>query len=111
MNGMEWADRAKCLSADPSIFFPAVGEPDRAAKAVCASCDVQVECREFAMGNPGLAPYGVWGGLGERERGRARGRRRPDHGTLRRYDEDGCRCSLCGAADRFRQAEAEWKAA
>lgn len=69
----EWQYQGKCRDADPEIFFHPEGERggtrrrrDEAAKAVCATCPVIVECREHALAVN--EPYGVWGGLSEAER-------------------------------------------
>jgi WhiB family redox-sensing transcriptional regulator len=35
---------------------------------VCLSCDVRVECLEYALAND--ERFGIWGGLSERERRR-----------------------------------------
>jgi WhiB family redox-sensing transcriptional regulator len=69
-----------CLDEDPELFFP-IGNTGPAllqieqAKAVCAGCPVLAECRAWALDNPKLAEFGVWGGLSEDER-RAAVRRR-----------------------------------
>jgi len=52
----------------PSLFFPESGPTEAiwvaAAKAVCASCPVRVDCLEA-----GMPEYrGVWGGLTRHER-------------------------------------------
>ena len=44
-----WADEAKCLNADPDVFFPEKGGSTREAKRICAECTVQ-------DGVPGLRP-------------------------------------------------------
>lgn len=61
-----WAEHAKCLQADPEIFFPEKGGSTREAKRICAECDVRAECLEYALVND--ERFGVWGGLSERER-------------------------------------------
>lgn len=38
----------------------------RLAKSVCRACPVREQCLEYAIKNN--IPYGVWGGLSERER-------------------------------------------
>lgn len=62
-----------CRTADSRVFERSVDEPAAAArareeeaKAVCAGCDVRVECRRQALAV--REPYGVWGGLSEDER-------------------------------------------
>jgi WhiB family redox-sensing transcriptional regulator len=69
----DWRDRAACLDEDPELFFP-IGTTGPAlaqieeAKAVCARCPVLAECRTWAMENPRLAGFGVFGGLSEDDR-------------------------------------------
>ena len=70
----DWPRRAACrLAADREVFFGAWDEtPDArdereiAAKAICVLCPVRLECLTLAV----IAPvrYGVWGGMGEKER-------------------------------------------
>jgi WhiB family redox-sensing transcriptional regulator len=69
----DWRDRAACLDEDPELFFPiGTSGPAQAqiedAKAVCARCPVLAECRTWALENPNLAGFGVFGGLSEDER-------------------------------------------
>ena len=80
----EWQLQGACREADPTLFFHPEGERgparrnrDSAAKAICASCPVMLECREHALAV--REPYGVWGGLTEddREAIYATERRRP----------------------------------
>jgi WhiB family redox-sensing transcriptional regulator len=83
---MDWVHRAQCKDEDPELFFP-IGNTGPAAlqiasaKAVCAQCDVRMECLEWSMTTGQDA--GVWGGLSEEER-RAlrRARRRGEAGRL-----------------------------
>lgn len=42
------------------------------AKIVCYDCPVLMQCRDYALANPGLS--GTWGGLTEQERARTRRR-------------------------------------
>ncbi len=82
----EWRERARCNGVDPEIFFrDEMGSASvtgfhtgisfelrfRAAKAVCAECPVRVECLESNI----MVPYGVFGGMDERERKDERRRR------------------------------------
>jgi WhiB family redox-sensing transcriptional regulator len=71
----EWQEQGACREADPELFFHPQNERglarlrrDRAAKAVCARCDVRIECADYAIRS--REPYGVWGGLTEEERER-----------------------------------------
>jgi len=61
-----WVDQALCAQTDPEVFHPEKGGSTKAAKAVCAHCDVQAECLAFALTTN--ERFGVWGGLSERER-------------------------------------------
>jgi hypothetical protein len=72
----EWRERAACRAGlDPDLFFPAAESGAardaqvRAAKAVCARCPVRSECLDEALVR---IPYGIAGGLTERERQRLR---------------------------------------
>ena len=66
----EWADRGACRTVPTEVFFPGRGASTEAAKAVCRSCPVLGECRDYAVAVGGLK--GVWGGLAEVERKRLR---------------------------------------
>jgi WhiB family redox-sensing transcriptional regulator len=61
-----WIDDALCAQTDPEIFFPSKGAPGKAAKRVCRACPVRSECLAEAVENQ--VSWGVWGGLGTRER-------------------------------------------
>jgi WhiB family transcriptional regulator, redox-sensing transcriptional regulator len=67
---ISWQERALCAQTDPEAFFPEKGGSTRDAKRVCLSCDVRVECLEYALEND--ERFGIWGGLSERERRRLR---------------------------------------
>ena len=61
-----WYERAACRGRDADCFFPEKGGSTRAAKRICQTCVVQVECLEYALAI--REPHGVWGGLNETER-------------------------------------------
>ncbi|MFF3214450.1 WhiB family transcriptional regulator [Streptomyces sp. NPDC002886] len=70
-----WQEEAACRELGSRLFFHHAGEPgqdrerrDAAAKEVCALCPVQRDCLRHAL-KVG-EPFGVWGGLSERERRR-----------------------------------------
>ena len=63
---MGWQERALCAQTDPEAFFPEKGGSTREAKKVCVSCEVRVECLDYALEND--ERFGIWGGLSERER-------------------------------------------
>jgi len=65
-----WMLEARCLDADPEAFFPEKGGSTREAKRICAACPVREECLEYALEND--ERFGIWGGLSERERRRAK---------------------------------------
>ena len=69
----EWQLQGACRGKDTDLFFHPEGErgPSRsnreaAAKAICRTCPVLTECREYAM--LVREPHGIWGGLNEYER-------------------------------------------
>ena len=65
---MGWQERALCAQTDPEAFFPEKGGSTREAKRVCQSCDVRMDCLEYALAND--ERFGIWGGMSERERRR-----------------------------------------
>lgn len=71
----EWRRRSSCRDTNPELFFP-VGttgpaiEQIEAAKSVCRSCEVQVQCLEYALETN--QDSGIWGGTSEEERRKLR---------------------------------------
>lgn len=81
-----WTEGAACREAPPEVFYPegdagAVFVMTQEAKRWCARCGVQEACLEDAMARG--ERWGVWGGLGERER-RAILRRRKERARAAR---------------------------
>lgn len=70
----EWRREAACRGQDPAWFFPERGEEVERALAVCAGCPVRDECRRAHMGEK----FGIFGGLSERQREKARRQARRD---------------------------------
>lgn len=74
-NGEDWRDNAACRNCDPDLFFP-IGTTGQAvdqieaAKMVCATCDAQQPCLEFALATN--QESGVWGATSEDERRKLR---------------------------------------
>jgi WhiB family transcriptional regulator, redox-sensing transcriptional regulator len=66
----DWMLEARCLDADPEAFFPEKGGSTREAKRICAACPVREECLDYALTHD--ERFGIWGGLSERERRRAK---------------------------------------
>ena len=67
-NPLSWQSDALCAQTDPEAFFPEKGGSTREAKRVCTTCEVRVECLEYALDHD--ERFGIWGGLSERERRR-----------------------------------------
>lgn len=63
---LPWFTEAKCLNADPDVFFPEKGGSTREAKRICGECPVRAECLEYALESD--ERFGIWGGMSERER-------------------------------------------
>lgn len=61
-----WQARGACRGADPELFFPPTEEEAAVAKSYCATCPVRVACLAFSIERN--ERFGVWGGLGEKER-------------------------------------------
>jgi hypothetical protein len=66
---MDWMLFAACceLAVEESdrLFFCGQGQSRLAnqARAICAGCEVQGECLEFALRYPEETEFGIWGGL------------------------------------------------
>lgn len=91
-------ERAACRDMTEVMFPPEQLRPDKRraerssarvareeaeaqALRVCASCLVRQECLAFALRNPRLAEFGVWGGMtAQNRRGVARLARRAERG-------------------------------
>lgn len=70
MTSNDWRMQAACRNEDPELWFPRGTEGPSAvqieeAKAVCRRCPVLNQC-QWAMET--RQPFGVWGGLSEKER-------------------------------------------
>lgn len=63
-----WMVDSKCATTDPEIFFPAHGDrpATRRAVAICDTCDVRTQCLDYAMRTK--QRFGVWGGMGRKQR-------------------------------------------
>jgi WhiB family transcriptional regulator, redox-sensing transcriptional regulator len=77
---MSYPESAACTSR-PSLFFGPEGEGiaarrvrERWAKQICWDCPVRTECLDEAITHD--IPWGVWGGMGEKDRQRYTGRLR-----------------------------------
>lgn len=72
----EWQADGLCREVGGELFFPGKGDmvAVHAAKQLCGLCPVAVECREYAIS--AREPWGIWGGLSERDRRLLRAKRR-----------------------------------
>jgi WhiB family transcriptional regulator, redox-sensing transcriptional regulator len=69
-----WQYRAACKGPQSELFFAPNHlerkedrhERESAAKAICRSCPVLTQCRDYALMM--REPHGIWGGLNEYER-------------------------------------------
>jgi WhiB family redox-sensing transcriptional regulator len=69
--GLDWQDHASCAGTDPDAFFPERGAGVRSLltpKRVCARCDVQADCLDYALEHD--ERFGIWGGMTAEERDR-----------------------------------------
>ena len=60
MPNPEWRDDAACRGHNPEWWFRE-GAYSLRAKAICASCPVQVQCLQYALNN--REQHGIWGGM------------------------------------------------
>jgi WhiB family redox-sensing transcriptional regulator len=104
----EWWTHAACSASDPELFFP-IASSGRArsqltqAKAICARCEVQQACLDYALDARAL--HGIWGGMTEEECRRLRRRKR--RARIHQLHEraagaDRMGRPSCGALDRWR---------
>lgn len=70
---LTWKDRGLCAEVGPDLFFPERGDNVARARLICRRCEVRVQCVSYALGNG--EPWGIWGGLTERELRAERGAR------------------------------------
>src|SRR5262245_61328679 len=71
-----WRTLAAYRGQDPAWWHPARGESIEPQKAVCARCEVRLECLEYALTGPAGVNQdsGIWGMSSARDRRRARRR-------------------------------------
>ena len=60
----DWQEQARCAEIGTDLWFPELGDPGRAAKAICAECPVAAQCLQYAIDN-GISD-GIWGGVAGR---------------------------------------------
>lgn len=65
-----------CVGAPTEVFFPLESDERTIlrAKALCATCPIIDQCADHALTH--REPYGVWGGLSEKDRRRILRQRR-----------------------------------
>ncbi|MGH8931910.1 MAG: WhiB family transcriptional regulator [Egibacteraceae bacterium] len=61
-----WERLAACASGeyDPDLWWPERGDNGLPARQVCAGCPVLGDCRDYFLSTPGMAPAGIWAGVG-----------------------------------------------
>lgn len=70
-----WMEDAACARVDPALWFPDKGDGRsyRVARDICLTkCPVLEQCATYALANG--ERFGIWAGMGERDRQRARKR-------------------------------------
>jgi len=71
----EWRNDALCASTDdPFMYLNFFEDDNELARRFCVGCKVREECLEYAFRSN--QPYGIYGGLDERERRKAK-RKKP----------------------------------
>ena len=93
-----WTDQAACKGFT-DLFFVQRGDTESMlkAKAICATCTVIDDCRNYVLYKP--ERFGIWAGMTEKERRRYRIEHQirlpaAAHGSRTRY-LSGCRCQPC----------------
>jgi WhiB family transcriptional regulator, redox-sensing transcriptional regulator len=67
-NSEDWQAGAACAEIGGDGWFPEERESTVAVKKICAECPVRQLCLDYAIKN--RERYGVWGGMGSKERAR-----------------------------------------
>lgn len=62
-----WREQALCAQTDSELFFPPKGGSTRAARRVCAACQVRTECLADALACRDVE-FGVRAGTTPRQR-------------------------------------------
>lgn len=65
MTDQPWAVYAACAATEPDALFVR-GAEQKSVRRMCLDCPVRMECLSEALNRE--EPFGVWGGLTERER-------------------------------------------
>lgn len=67
---LDWLDAKACRPEDQALFFPERGESGDAARQICMSCPVRVQCLEYSLQFP--SDFGIVAGLSPVQRRRLR---------------------------------------
>lgn len=90
LTSSRWITEARCLDADPDVFFPESGEPTSTALAICETCPVREPCARWGIDNE---DEGIWGATTPGDRHAIREGRI----TLERvWNRNRQTCRLCG---------------
>jgi WhiB family transcriptional regulator, redox-sensing transcriptional regulator len=63
-----WKNHGLCREVGGDAWYPETSDDSRAARRICAACPVQTTCRAAGWNEP----YGIWGGLTEDDRRKAK---------------------------------------
>lgn len=74
IDSIAWFNDADCRDIGPSVFFPHREDNEHIARAICKVCPVKEACLDFAIEHK--IEFGIWGGVGIRERKRIARQRR-----------------------------------
>ncbi len=65
-SSLAWQAFGLCAQTDPELFSPGKGDSTKDAKAICARCEVRLQCLDYALEND--ERFGIWGGLSSKQR-------------------------------------------
>lgn len=85
----EWREKAKCLGMDQNMFFSSSRTDIAAAKRICRTCDVRIQCLMDALASG--ERFGVRGGVSAPKRHKAA---KNMCGTPE-SKRAGCKCDAC----------------
>jgi WhiB family redox-sensing transcriptional regulator len=62
-----WVAEGRCTEVDPELWWPGPNDRGREARAVCAVCEVRVQCLAYGVARA-RDEWGIWGGCDRRQR-------------------------------------------
>jgi WhiB family redox-sensing transcriptional regulator len=62
-----WVAEGRCVEVDPELWQPGPNDRGKEARAICARCEVRLQCLAYGVANA-RDEWGIWGGRDRRQR-------------------------------------------